>query len=62
MASLMKLPGGRWRIQFVGTDDKVRSLRPGRMPQRAADWKFVAHRCGPGRWAGSLGGTTNNES
>src|SRR5207247_10201288 len=37
MASLMKLPGGRWRIQFVGTDGKRKTLRPGAMPKKAAE-------------------------
>jgi integrase len=42
MASLTKLPGNRWRIQFTGPDKKKKSLRPGRMPKKAAE-QFRTH-------------------
>jgi integrase len=37
MASLMKLPGGRWRIQWVGVDGRNTNWRPGRLPKKAAE-------------------------
>jgi integrase len=36
MASLFKEPGGRWRIQFKGKDNKRRSIRPGKMSREMA--------------------------
>src|SRR5262249_11705493 len=37
MASISEQPGGRRTIQFVGADGKRRSLRLGKIPQRAAE-------------------------
>ena len=37
MASISKEPGGRRTIQFIGQDKKRRSIRLGKIPQRAAE-------------------------
>lgn len=37
MSSLMKLPNGRWRIQFKAPDGERRSIRPGKLNGKAAE-------------------------
>jgi hypothetical protein len=36
MASLIKQPGGRWKIQFIAADQRRKTLYAGRMPKKAA--------------------------